>query len=126
MNNPNDSEKITSNSTFGFFFSALFAMIALYFYSEQIRLVSAFATIASVIFLTVTLLSPQLLSPLNRIWYKLGMLIGKVINPIVLGIIFFVFISPIAIITRVFGRDHLKIKKLSVQSYWINRPPPLP
>jgi hypothetical protein len=117
------TQKIPSNNKFGFFFSAVFAMIALYSHLQQIKSTLVAAAIISIIFLTTTLLAPQVLKPLNRFWYELGMLIGKVISPIVLGIIFFILITPIAIITRVFGRDHLKIKKLSVQSYWIDRHP---
>ena len=116
-------KNIPSNNKFGFFFSAVFAVIALYSYSQQSNSTMSASAIISIVFLTTTLLVPQVLSPLNRIWYELGILIGKVISPIVLGIIFFILITPIAIITRVFGRDHLKIKKLSVQSYWIDRPP---
>ena len=120
------TQKMPSNNKFGFFFSAVFAIIALYSHSQQIKSTLVAAAIISIVFLTTTLLVPQALKPLNRIWYELGMLIGKVISPIVLGIIFFILITPIAIITRVFGRDHLKIKKLSVQSYWIDRHPPRP
>lgn len=117
------THNIPSNNKFGFFFSTIFAIIALYGNSQQHKSIVAAATIMSIVFLTTTLLMPQVLTPINRIWHELGMLIGKVINPIVLGIIFFILITPIAIITRVFGRDHLKIKKLSVQSYWIDRLP---
>ena len=71
-------------------------------------------------------MAPKVLRPLNRVWYELGVLLGKVISPIVLGVMFFVLITPIAVITRIFGRDELKIKKLFVQSYWVDRLPPGP
>ena len=117
------TQKIPSNKKFGFFFSVVFAMIALYSHSQQFKTTLVAAPIISIVLLATTLIAPQVLSPLNRIWYELGMLIGKIISPIILGIIFFMLITPIAIITKLFGRDHLKIKKLSVQSYWIDRPP---
>ncbi len=117
------TQKIPSNKKFGFFFSVVFAMIALYSHSQQFKSTLVAAAIISIVLLATTLIAPQVLSPLNRIWYELGMLIGKIISPIILGIIFFMLITPIAIITKLFGRDHLKIKKLSVQSYWIDRPP---
>ena len=118
------TQKIPSNKKFGFFFSVFFAMIALYSYSQQFMSTLVAAVVISIVFLATTLLVPQVLAPLNRIWYELGMLIGKIISPIILGIIFFMLITPIAIITKLFGRDHLKIKKLSVKSYWIDRHPP--
>ena len=126
MSHPSDSPKMPSNNKFGWFFSAVFAVIALYSYSQQLKFFAATVTIVSVLFLATTLLAPQVLTPLNRIWYEIGALLGKVISPIVLGIIFFVLITPISLITRLFGRDELKIKKLSVQSYWVDRLPPGP
>jgi len=66
------------------------------------------------------------LAPLNRIWYEFGMLLGKVVSPIVLGMIFFLLITPISVMTRMCGRDELKIKKKSLQSYWVDRLPPGP
>jgi hypothetical protein len=67
-----------------------------------------------------------MLTPLNWLWYELGMLLGKIVNPIVLGFIFFVLITPVSIVTRLFGRDELRIKKRHVESYWIDRSPPGP
>jgi hypothetical protein len=80
----------------------------------------------SILFATVTLLFSQLLAPLNRLWYELGMLLSKIVSPIVLGLIFFVLITPVSLITRLFGRDALKMKKRRVESYWIERTPPGP
>jgi len=77
-------------------------------------------------FSVATLLSPQLLAPLNRLWYGLGVLLGKIISPIVLGLIFFVLITPVSLVTRLFGRDELKMKKRNVESYWVDRSPPGP
>ena len=126
LNNQIDSSKMPSNNKFGWFFSAVFALIALYSYSQQLKFFASAATIVFLLVLATTLLAPQLLTPLNRIWYGLGMLLGKIISPIVLGIIFFVLITPTALITRLFGRDELKLKSLSVQSYWVDRLPPGP
>ena len=115
-----------SNNKFGWFFSAVFAMIALYSFSQQLNPFAVAAAIVCVFFIATTFSAPQLLTPLNRLWYSLGMLLGKVISPIVLGAMFFVLISPIALIGRIFGRDELKIKKSFVQSYWVDRIPPGP
>jgi len=115
-----------SNNKFGWFFCALFAMIATYSYSQQIKTFAVAATIVSILFAATTLFAPQLLTPLNRFWYNLGLFLGKVISPIVLGAMFFVLITPAALITRLFGRDELKIKKSILQSYWVDRVPPGP
>jgi len=115
-----------SNIKFGWFFSAVFAMIALYSFSQQMNTFALATTIVCVLLVATTFSAPQLLTPLNRFWYALGMLLGKVISPIVLGAMFFVLITPIALITRLFGRDELKIKKSFVQSYWVERLPPGP
>ena len=115
-----------SNNKFGWFFSAVFAIITLYSYSQQMNTFAVATNILCVFFMAATFSAPQLLTPLNRLWYSLGMLLGKVISPIVLGAMFFVLITPIAIITRLFGRDELKLKKSFVQSYWVDRLPPGP
>jgi len=67
-----------------------------------------------------------LLTPLNKAWMKLGDLLGKVISPIVLGIIFFVLLAPVALVTRLLGRDELRLKMSNSSSYWIDRTPPGP
>ncbi len=115
-----------SNNKFGWFFSAVFAMIALYSFSQHMNTFALYASIVCVLLAATSFFAAQLLTPLNRFWYALGMLLGKVISPIVLGAMFFVLITPIALITRLFGRDELKIKKSFVQSYWVERLPPGP
>lgn len=117
---------LPTNRKFGWFFAAVFAAFGGYAYWKAWGGVFAAALILSALFAAVTLVAPQLLSPLNRIWYGLGLLLGKIVSPIVLGVIFFVLITPISLITRLFGRDELKMKKRSVDSYWVDRSPPGP
>ena len=74
----------------------------------------------------VTLTAPRLLAPFNLAWFKLGLLMGMVVSPIVLGIIFFVILTPVAIVSRLFGRDELRLKRNAMQSYWVDRVPPGP
>jgi len=114
------------NKKFGWFFTAVFAAVAAYAYWRGWSAVSLVTLIAAILFAAATLLSPQSLAPLNRLWYGLGMLLGKIISPIVLGLIFFVLITPVSLVTRLFGRDELKIKKRNVESYWVDRSPPGP
>ena len=122
----NTNNKMPTNKKFGYFFSVLFTLIALYSYWQDLKNFAIFASIVSFLFVAVTLVAPKVLRPLNCAWYELGMLLGKIVSPIVLGIIFFLMITPISLITRLFGRDELKIKKLSLHSYWVDRSPPGP
>jgi hypothetical protein len=73
-----------------------------------------------------TLLAPNALEPLNRAWFRLGHAIGRVVNPVVLSIIYFVLLTPIALIARMSGRDELRLQRRAVDSYWKNRIPPGP
>ncbi len=117
---------LPSNRKFGWFFAAVFAAFGAYAYRKAWGELAATVLILSVLFAAAALVAPQLLSPLNRLWYALGLLLGKIVSPIVLGIIFFVLITPISLITRLFGRDELKMKKRPVDSYWVDRSPPGP
>ena len=117
---------LPTNHKFGWFFAAVFALLAVYAKWKAWGEAAAVALILSAFFAIVTVVSPKLLSPLNRLWYGLGLLLGKIVSPIVLGVIFFVLITPISLITRLFGRDELKMKKRSVDSYWVDRSPPGP
>ena len=82
--------------------------------------------VLAVAFFAFALFMPIVLRPFNKAWYKLGLLMGRVVSPIVLGILFFILISPIAIVMRLAGRDTLKLRKQDVQSHWIDRAPPGP
>ena len=113
--------ELPSNRKFGLFFSFIFLIASVYFYLNQhitIFILFSFLFILTIIF---TILSPNKLLPLNKIWMKFGFIIGTLISPIILGIIFFLLISPVAIITRFFGRDELFLKRNSVDSYWKTR-----
>ena len=106
--------ELPSNRKFGLFFSFIFLITSVYFYSNQyitIFILFSFLFILTIIF---TILSPNKLLPLNKIWMKFGFIIGMLISPIILGIIFFLLISPVAIITRIFGRDELFLKRNDV------------
>jgi hypothetical protein len=120
------NREMAENKKFGWFFTAVFAAVAAYAYWRGWSAVSLVTLMAAILFAAATLLSPQSLAPLNRLWYGLGMLLGKIISPIVLGLIFFVLITPVSLVTRLFGRDELRMKKRNVESYWVDRSPPGP
>ncbi|MBX9607225.1 MAG: hypothetical protein K2Y51_13455 [Gammaproteobacteria bacterium] len=120
------SPQLPSNRKFGGTGVAAFAALAAYSYWNGRGPVAMAALVVAVLFAGVTLLAPQALTRLNRLWYDLGMLLGKITSPVVLGVIFFALITPVALALRLFGRDYLKMKKRSVESYWVDRSPPGP
>ena len=118
---------LPSERTFGFVFTGIFLLIAAYLWYHDGKTVAiqTFLLLAAA-FLAFTLFMPIALRPLNKAWYKLGLLMGRVVSPIVLGVLFFILITPIAIVMRLAGRDPLKLRKQNVQSHWIDRSPPGP
>ncbi len=119
--------KTPTNRKFGLFFASVFALISGYvaFIGFSVYQVFGWLIISAMVGL-VSVSAPALLSPFNKAWMLLGDLMGKVISPLVLGMIFFVLITPLALITRIFGRDELRLKKPKINTYWIDRTPPGP
>ena len=115
-----DDVKISSNRSFGIVFFIVFLIIALYplTYNGEIRVWSA---ITSLIFLMLGLLNSKILSPLNKLWFKFGFFLGKIISPLIMGIIFFIVVTPIGLIMRLFGKDVLNLKYNKNHSYWIEK-----
>ena len=118
-----DDVKISSNRSFGIVFFIFFLIIALYplTYSEEIRFWSA---IISVIFLVLGLLNSKILTPLNKLWFKFGIFLGKIISPIIMGIIFFLVVTPIGLLMRLLGKDLINLKYNNNKSYWIEKKGP--
>jgi hypothetical protein len=121
MTNSNNAKK---NRDFGYLFGFIFCFFSGYLYLKNASLFLIVLTFILVGGLFVIgLLKPHLLSPLSNAWYLLGELLGRVVSPIILGIIFFLLITPVAIIGKLLGRDELALKKKSTNSYWIDRQP---
>ena len=122
-----DSAKLPSNRSFGLLFTAVFLIAAAYAWFKDFsgQWVQIWLVISG-IFFSMALLFPAILAPLNKLWFSLGLALGKVVSPVVLGVLFFVVITPVAIGMRLFGRDALLMKKRAVSSYWIDRNPPGP
>ena len=112
--------KRSTEKNFGIVFSALFFLIGLcpLLNAAEIRI---WSIIIAVIFLVLAFLKPKLLKPLNHNWIKLGEIIGKVIAPIVMALVFFIIVTPISFLVRVLGKDLLKLKFSKNNSYWIKR-----
>jgi large-conductance mechanosensitive channel len=76
------------------------------------------------LFLAAALFAPKLLRPMNRVWFKFGLLLHHIINPLVMGLLFFLTVTPVAILMRLSGKDPLRLKSApAARSYWIPRPP---
>ncbi len=112
---------LSSNKSFGILFFVVFILIALYpiIKDGNIRI---WSIILAFIFLILGLLDSKLLTPLNKAWIKLGIILGNFISPIVLGIIFFFVVFPTGILIRLFKKNYIGIKyDKSLSSYWIKK-----
>ena len=117
--------QLPSNRKFGFFFTFVFMAVAGYFYYTE-NIFWTYASISvSLIFLLVTFVKSDALLPLNKLWIRFGLLLGMIVSPIVLGLIFFGLFTPIALLMRLSGRDELKLRFLKKESYWITRSEPI-
>ena len=111
---------MSSNRSFGLVFFVVFLALALYplTYSSEIRL---WLLIISLVFLVLGLSKSKILNPLNKLWFKFGILLGKIVSPVIMGIIFFLVVTPIGIFMRLLGKDLLNLKFNSKKSYWIEK-----
>jgi len=110
-----------NNKGFGLLFFAVFLIIGLWpiINGDSPRIIFF---IIALIFLILALVNSKILTPLNKAWVKLGELLGKIIGPIVMAGVYFIVLTPISIIVRLFGKDLLKIKfSDKSKSYWIKR-----
>jgi len=113
----------SSNRSFGIVFTAVFAIIGLWPLLDGNQVRYWLLVVSGAIFL-VALIRPSALALANRLWTKFGLLLHKVTNPIILGLIFYVVITPFALVTRAFGRDVLQLKPEHKRTtYWIERDP---
>ena len=112
--------KIGSNKSFGIVFAIVFSLIALWplIKGHEIRL---WSLTISIIFLTLGLMNSKILTPLNKLWFKLGIFLGNFIAPIIMGIIFFFVVTPTGIIMKLLGKDLIRLKKNNEDSYWIKK-----
>ena len=118
-----DEIKIGSNRSFGLVFFVVFLLISVYplINNENLRY---WSLIISLIFLVSGLINSKLLTPLNKIWFKFGIILGKIISPMIMGIIFFFVVTPIGILMRIFKKDLLNLKVNNDKSYWIEKTEP--
>ena len=112
--------KLPSNRNFGIVFSVVFLIISLWPLLSQ-NDVRIWSLVISGIFLILGLINSKLLLPLNKIWFKFGIFLGNFIAPIVMGIIYFMVVTPTGLIMKLLGKDLLNLKKSNKDTYWIDK-----
>tara|TARA_Y100000590_G_scaffold436077_1_gene556213 strand:- start:398 stop:781 length:384 start_codon:yes stop_codon:yes gene_type:complete len=115
--------KTSSNRSFGIVFFVVFLIIALFPLINDGNL-RIWSLIISLIFLILGLINSKILTPLNKIWFKFGLLLGKIISPIVMSIVFFLVVTPIGFLMRIIKKDLLNLKINNNKSYWIEKSEP--
>ena len=118
-----DDVKIGSNRSFGIVFSIVFLIIGIYplINNHELRI---WSLIIAIIFLVLGLLNSKVLTPFNKLWFKFGLLLGRIVSPIIMVLIFFFVVTPIAYIMRIIGKDLLNLKFNNNKSYWIEKTGP--
>jgi len=116
----NSNIKIGTNKSFGIVFFLFFLIVSVFPLLKDGN-IRVWSLIIAIIFLILGLLNSKFLTPLNKIWFKFGILLGSFVSPVVMGIVFFVIVTPTSIIMRVLGKNLLNLKKDNKKTYWVER-----
>ena len=116
----NNNLKIGTNKSFGIVFFIFFLTVSVFplFKDGNIRI---WPLMIAIIFLTLGLVNSRFLTPLNKIWFKFGILLGSFVSPIVMGVVFFVIVTPTSLFMRILGKNLLNLKKDNKKTYWIEK-----
>ena len=116
----NNKIRLGSNRSFGIVFFIVFLIVAIYplLNDNSIRL---WSLIIGIIFLILGIINSKVLTPLNILWMKFGLLLGKIVSPIIMGFVFFGVVTPISILMKLFGKDSLNLKRNKKQTYWLKK-----
>ena len=119
----NTKIKLPSNRSFGIVFFIVFLLISLYplINDKDIRV---WSFVLSLFFLLLGIKNSNILTPFNIMWLKFGLLLGKIVSPIIMGVVFFLVVTPIGFIMRLFKKDLLNLKYNNFKSYWLNKKGP--
>jgi|TARA_B110001454_G_scaffold93100_1_gene88742 hypothetical protein len=115
--------KISSNKSFGIVFFIVFLIIFIYPLVDG-NMLRIWPLVISIIFLILGLINSNILTPLNKIWFRFGILLGSFVSPIVMGLVFFLVVTPISLLMKLFGKDVLNLKRNNSKSYWIEKSGP--
>tara|TARA_Y100000590_G_C15569986_1_gene958189 strand:+ start:719 stop:1105 length:387 start_codon:yes stop_codon:yes gene_type:complete len=113
--------KISSNRNFGLVFFFVFLIVSIWpiISGESIRI---WSVAISLVFLILGLMNSKVLTPLNKLWFKFGIILGAIVAPVIMSIIFFLVITPIGLIMKIMGKDLLNKKYDRIKkTYWIKR-----
>ena len=116
----NQKIKIGSNKSFGIVFSIVFLVIAFWPMLNGNE-INYWSLAISIVFLILGLINSKILTPLNKIWFKIGIFLGNIVSPVLLGLVFFLIVTPTSIIMKLLGKDLLNLKKNNNNSYWIEK-----
>tara|TARA_Y200000002_G_scaffold294587_1_gene248922 strand:- start:15 stop:398 length:384 start_codon:yes stop_codon:yes gene_type:complete len=118
-----DDIKISSNKNFGIVFFIVFLLIGIYPFlnGNDFRI---WSLLISLVFLILGLINSKILTPLNKLWFKFGLFLGKIVSPLVMGFIFFIVVTPTGIIMRLMRKDLLNLKYNQKKTYWIDKTGP--
>lgn len=119
----NEDTELPSNRKFGVFFVIVFGGLAAYFVFTDRVGYGLFPAVLAALLLFITLFATDRLAPFNRAWFSLGLLLSRIVSPVVLGFLFFGLFSPVALVTRLFGRDELSLRPKMATTYWRSRKP---
>ena len=119
----NIKKNLPSNRSFGIVFFFVFLIITLYPLTNGAE-IRKWSLIISLIFLILGSINSQILNPLNKLWFKFGIFLGKIISPLVMGIIFFLVVTPIGLLMRLLNKDLLNLRFNNNGSYWIEKTEP--
>ena len=113
--------KISSNRNFGLVFFIVFLIVSTWPLTNE-EPVRIWSIIISLVFLILGLMNSKLLTPLNKLWFKFGMILGAIVSPVVMGVVFFLVVTPIGLIMKIMGKDLLNKKyDKKKRTYWIKR-----
>lgn len=115
--------ELPSNKKFGLFFAAVFLLLSAYFVSESRYVLACIFIVLAISFVLLSFTKSEVLLPFNKIWMRFGLLLGMVVSPIVLGVIFFVIFTPIGFVMRLYGRDELNLNTKTAVTFWKARDP---
>jgi large-conductance mechanosensitive channel len=113
--------KINTNRSFGLVFSVIFLLITIYVFINN-GFLNLYLITISCLMAILGFLNSNLLTPLNKAWFRFGIFLGKIMNPIIMGVIFFFIVTPISVILRLMKKDILNLKYSNKKTYWIIKP----
>ena len=113
--------KLPTNRSFGFLFSVIFLTTSIFLLINNVVIIGYTILALAILFFLITIINSDILLPLNKAWMQFGLILGIIISPIVLGVIFFGLFTPYSLVMKLFGRDELRIKLLERSSHWKER-----